>query len=119
MLQDAIMFESKEDTSISSGFKFPISMDKLGSKSLTVENSINTTDTEKKKVGRKKKTVKVDMNEVEAKTDLPIYQTNENYINTYNETNMMLKNSVGQIDILQSEIKSDIDQIRANIKEEI
>lgn len=114
MLQDAIMFEPKEDTSISSGFKFPISMDKLGSKSLIVENDINTTDTEKKKAGRKKKTVKVDMNNVEVKTDLPIYQTNENYINTYNETNMMLKNSVGQIDILQSEIKSDIDQIRSS-----
>lgn len=47
-------------------------------------------------------------------SQLPLYQTNEPYIDTYQETSNMLKSSIYQIDMLQSELKSDIDQIRSS-----
>lgn len=41
-------------------------------------------------------------------------ETTEPYINSYNETNMMLRNSIGQIDQLSGEIKGELDSIRAS-----
>ena len=45
---------------------------------------------------------------------LPFVQTNEPYINTYGETNGMLKTSIAQIDMLSGEIKNDIDSVRSS-----
>lgn len=47
-------------------------------------------------------------------TDLPMYQSNQPYSDTYNETNAMLKNSVMQIDILSNDIKNELDKIKAS-----
>lgn len=47
-------------------------------------------------------------------SNLHIFQSNEPYINSYGETNDMLKTSVAQIDVLQVDIKSELDQIRAS-----
>lgn len=43
---------------------------------------------------------------------LPIYQTNQSYLDTYTETTGLLKGSVMQIDMLQNELKQEIDTIR-------
>lgn len=45
-------------------------------------------------------------------TKLSALETNEPYINTYTETNYLLKNAIGQIDLLASEIKQDMDAVR-------
>lgn len=46
--------------------------------------------------------------------ELPMYQSNQSYKETYNETNGLLRNSIGQIDQLQTELKSELDSIRAS-----
>lgn len=46
--------------------------------------------------------------------NLPKYQTNEPYKDTYQETDGMLRTAINQIDILSNDIKSDIDDIRAS-----
>jgi hypothetical protein len=74
-------------------------------------------DKPKKKRRPKKKII--DGQEIITKNEddssqLPLYQTNEPYIDTYQETSNMLKSSIYQIDMLQSELKSDIDQIRSS-----
>lgn len=47
-------------------------------------------------------------------SNLQSYQSNEPYLNTYDETNNMLKSSVVQIDVLQNDIKSELDTIRVS-----
>jgi hypothetical protein len=44
--------------------------------------------------------------------ELPAYQSNEPYLNTYADTSNLLKQSVAQIDQLQGELKGELDQIR-------
>lgn len=46
--------------------------------------------------------------------ELPMYQSNQSYKETYNETNGLLRSSIGQIDQLQSELKGELDSIRAS-----
>jgi hypothetical protein len=46
--------------------------------------------------------------------ELPIYQTNEPYMKTYTDTTNMLNGSINQIDIISSEIKGDVDQVRSS-----
>lgn len=43
---------------------------------------------------------------------LPMYQSNQSYIETYGETNNLLRGSIGQIDQLQSEVKTELDNVR-------
>jgi len=71
---------------------------------------------EKKKRGRPKKeegsaTYLTPENNDE---NLPLYQSNQPYLNSYEETNNMLKHSINEIDMLNSQITSDIMQIRGN-----
>lgn len=44
--------------------------------------------------------------------DLPLVYSKEPYVSTYDETNDLLKHTITQIDVLSSEIKSDLDIIR-------
>ena len=46
--------------------------------------------------------------------ELPMYQSNQSYKETYEETNTLLRGSIGQIDQLQSELKGELDSIRAS-----
>lgn len=46
--------------------------------------------------------------------EIPMYQSNQSYKETYNETNGLLRTSIGQIDQLQSELKGELDSIRAS-----
>lgn len=46
--------------------------------------------------------------------EIPMYQSNQSYKETYNETNSLLRGSIGQIDQLQSELKGELDSIRAS-----
>lgn len=48
----------------------------------------------------------------EFQEELPMYQSNISYKETYNETNGLLRNSIGQIDQLQNEVKSELDNVR-------
>ena len=54
--------------------------------------------------------VPADSNEEE----LPKYQTNEPYKEAYNETDNMLKTAIVQIDIMNNDIKAELDQIRTS-----
>lgn len=70
----------------------------------------------KKKLGRpaKKETRTMsDGNEmIPADGSLPMYQTNEPYIESYQETNNMIKTAIGQIDMISGDLKSELDIIR-------
>lgn len=50
----------------------------------------------------------------EGSSNLQQYQSNDSYMDTYNETNMLLKGAIVQIDTLASEIKTDIDSVRSS-----
>ena len=45
-------------------------------------------------------------------SDLPKYQSNEPYVDTYDETNNLLRMTLAQIDSISSDVKSDLDIIR-------
>lgn len=88
-------------------------------KSALPVNYVPVEGEKKPKRGRPSKKKVVDGQELltdgsneEQNTELPMYQSNQPYINTYDETSGMLKNSIYQIDILQSDIKNELDQIR-------
>jgi hypothetical protein len=70
---------------------------------------------EKKTRTRKTKTLSSgDVVVTDTDGDLPKTQTNEPYADSYNETNNMLKTSVVQIDILNSDIKQELDVIKGS-----
>lgn len=72
------------------------------------------TEVKKKKRGRPKKEV-IEGNEViVADNDLPMYQSNQPYMDTYNETNNMLRSSIYEIDTLNNNLKNDIEDIRTS-----
>lgn len=97
-------------------FNFSIDMDKL-STPMNIDEVQNTSDTqEKKKRGRpKKKTPSTTvMVEDEQSGNLPLYQSNEPYLDSYKETTDMLNASINQIDIAQNQIRQDLDLIRSS-----
>ena len=71
-------------------------------------------EAEKKKRGRPAKSSVPAV--IEGRKDVaPISSTTEvPYISTYQDTNAMLRTTIAQIDILSSEVKGDIDEIRAS-----
>lgn len=72
------------------------------------------TEVKKKKRGRPKKEV-IEGNEViVADNNLPMYQSNQPYMDTYNETNNMLRSSIYEIDTLNNNLKNDIEDIRTS-----
>ena len=85
----------------------------------SIDTGINpATDTTKKR-GRPKKTEIIDGNTIvvgdESNTsnrELSIMETNTPYIDTYAETNNMLRGAVGQIDMIQGQLSSDLQEIR-------
>ena len=72
----------------------------------------------KKKRGRPRKEESNNVTVVERGTTtssgLPLCQTSEPYEDTYEETNDMLRISIGQLDILANDVKSELDNIRAS-----
>lgn len=72
----------------------------------------------KKKRGRPRKEESNNATVVERGTTtssgLPLCQTSEPYEDTYEETNDMLRISIGQLDILANDVKSELDSIRAS-----
>lgn len=70
----------------------------------------------KKKRGRPKNKTLADGTTyvTEEKEPLPLYQSNEPYLETYSETTNMLRGSISQIDNLQSQVDKDIQDIRAS-----
>lgn len=52
--------------------------------------------------------------ESETTAELSVLQTNEPYSNSYNETNSMLKSAILQTDVMNTEIRSDLDSIRSS-----
>ena len=72
----------------------------------------------KKKRGRPRKEESNNVTVVERGTTtssgLPLCQTSEPYEDTYEETNDMLRISIGQLDILANDVKSEFDSIRAS-----
>lgn len=78
--------------------------------------STNTTSTSKK--GRPKKQTRTMPDGAEMvpadDNDLPKHQTNEPYKDAYVETDNMLRTAIVQIDIMNNDIKSELDQIRGS-----
>ena len=72
--------------------------------------------TEKKKRGRPKtKTLQDGTTYVSNDNkDLPLHQSNEPYLETYNETTGLLRGAVSQIDVLQAETSKDLQDIRGS-----
>jgi hypothetical protein len=87
--------------------------------SIPLNDVAESSGTPAKKRGRPRKTTIVDGQELIIpddgnQSDLPKYQSNEPYMDSYNETNNMLKSSVIQIDVMQNDIKTELDQIRTS-----
>lgn len=86
-----------------------------------IVSSGNTTDISKKKNTKKKKEtrtlsdgtqmVPVDNNESES---LSLLQSNQSYESTYEDTRELLKTSIAQIDLISSDLKNDLDQVRSS-----
>ena len=71
--------------------------------------------TNKKKLSDGSEIILADDNSQESyDNNLPMYQSNTSYIETYSETNNLLRGSIGQIDQLQSELKGELDTVRAS-----
>lgn len=81
---------------------------------LIMDNNPDEEPKKKRKYTRKKKMD--DGNEIvlAEQEDLPMYQTNAPYINSYDETTAMLKTSVLQIDTLENDIKEQLDYIKGS-----
>lgn len=85
-------------------------------------DSNTITEPPKKKRGRPAKTKKINGNDVvladqtenNSQGELSMLESNQSYINSYDETNNMLRGSVMQIDTLQNEINTDLQQIRGS-----
>lgn len=77
---------------------------------------VSDLSTEKKKRGRKKKEKieYIEPDKPQEESNLPLYQSNQPYLSSYQDTNSMFRQSIDQIDILHSQIASDIGQIRNN-----
>lgn len=68
---------------------------------------------EEKKPKRRKKKTEITVKE-EDNEELEQYKSNEPYINTYEETNNLLKGSIVQIDVLQNELRAELDHVRSS-----
>ena len=83
-----------------------------GDANLRLKNNVEGAPIIKQKRPRKKKLA--DGTEYIAAEQPNKAETEEPYIDSYTETNNMLRSSIGQIDQLSSEIKSELDTIRAS-----
>ena len=70
----------------------------------------------KKKRGRprKKEPVAIITDDDQPQGDLPFYQSNEPYLDSYKDTTNMLNTSIAQIDLAQNQIRQDLDLIRSS-----
>ena len=77
-------------------------------------------DTPKKKRGRPRKSQEetelstINSNTPTKTNSVPLCQTSEPYIDTFEETNGMLKYSIVQLDVLTNDVKSELDKIRSS-----
>lgn len=94
------MNENNKDTKLN--------VDYHGESNATSEKKKKTT-TRKKKTENGNNIVKVDS---ENNGDLSMHETNTPYNETYNETTNLLKSSIVDIDLMQNELRNDIDAIR-------
>ena len=83
----------------------------LGSKKVLLTDA-TAEDEGGKKVGRPKKKLKVDMNTDDGPSNLTSAQSNRPYSESYVDTNGMLKSSIVQIDMLNSELQSELTNVR-------
>lgn len=87
-----------------------------------IDTGITPVDNSPKKRGRPKKSEVIDGNTIivddgtnnTSSRDLNQVETNTPYIDSYNETNNMLKASVMQIDMLQGQLSQDLGEIRGS-----
>jgi len=113
------MVTFKEEKGGSSGVNFdfftteaePIPLDLIGS-----DMDLST---KKKKKGKSVSTKRLsDGNDIilanQDESDLPLYQSNQPYLESYSETNNLLRNSVAQIDVFQNDIKTELDLIKGS-----
>lgn len=70
--------------------------------------------TNKKKLSDGNEIILADESSESYDNTLPMYQSNTSYIESYGETNNLLRTSIGQIDQLQSELKGELDNVRAS-----
>lgn len=94
------MNENNKDTKLN--------VDYHGESNATSEKKKKTT-TRKKKTENGNNIVKVDS---ENNGDLSMHETNTPYNETYTETTNLLKSSIVDIDLMQNELRNDIDAIR-------
>lgn len=108
--------EPKVDEEFVCGMKFNLLKDDKGISTIDEAPGVTEAEEPKKKKGRpsKKKNEPVQFVPADENAQLPKYQSNEMYNDSYNETNMLLKGTIMQVDVLQNEIKSDIDSIRSS-----
>jgi len=91
-----------------------LNMDKIAEVSESVKMPdpvVEIIDPEKKKRGRPRKS-DTSNSEVSENTFIPLCQSNDPYEDSYGETNHMLRESIGQINILSNDVQSEIDNIR-------
>lgn len=108
-LVSPIYFEQKSN--VDTNFSFPINLELLSQPVTSLGNEVPADISTKKK---KKKTPTKTLSSGEVFIPADDNTQEEQYMDSYSETNSMLKNSVVQIDILQNDIKTELDQIKAS-----
>lgn len=72
-------------------------------------------DTKKKKpISRKTMPDGTEIISAKKEKDLPMYQSNVPYVDTFTETNLMLRNTIAQTDQLANELKNELDSVRTS-----
>lgn len=90
-----------------------LNMDKIAETSKNViipEQDVEILEPEKKKRGRPKKSEGAVSNS--QNSFVPLCQSSDPYEDSYNETNHMLRESIGQINVLSNDVQSEIENIR-------
>lgn len=102
------------DNNVDENFELNIDMGAL-STPMDVSNE-PIVEEPKKKRGRpkKKEPIPIITDSDVPQGDLPFYQSNEPYLDSYKETTDMLNTSIAQIDIAQNQIRQDLDLIRSS-----
>lgn len=76
------------------------------------EESVEIIEPEKKKRGRPRKSETDNSSNHQSSSFVPLCQSSDPYESSYDETNHMLRESIGQINVLSNDIQSEIENIR-------
>lgn len=109
-----IFTNNGNNTDVNDNFELNIDMGAL-STPMDISNE-PVPEEPKKKRGRprKKEPVNIITDDDKQQEDLPFYQSNEPYLDSYRETTNMLNTSIAQIDLAQNQIRQDLDLIRSS-----